>query len=79
VTDVALVLPEHLRTTLAKFSFHKIWTTKLSTMQKNAPLSDRVKIRHKEMVDRRSKILTSNLKKANKDRNNVDIQEELAT
>lgn len=60
------ILPQSLRNTLEKFSMHTIWSTKLNSQQKLAPLNHKIKIRHKEMVDRRTKILTSMMKKNNK-------------
>ena len=58
------VLPQQLRYTLEKFCQHKIWSNKLSVAQKQLALVKRLQLRHKEMTDRRTKILTTALKKA---------------
>lgn len=56
---------------------HTIWSTKLNQQQKMAPLNQKIKVRHKEMVDRRTKILTSLMKKNNKNITPEEIKEEL--
>jgi len=58
---------------------HTIWSTKLNQLQKTAPLNQKIKIRHKEMVDRRTKILTTMIKKNNKQVTPEEIKEELQT
>jgi len=58
---------------------HTIWSNKLNTSQKHASLQVKMKIRHKEMVDRRTKILTTILKKNNNKISSTEIQEELKT
>jgi hypothetical protein len=73
------ILPQSLRNTLEKFVMHSIWSTKLNSTQKMAPLNVKIKVRHKEMVDRRTKILTSMMKKNNKNVTTDDIKEELKT
>ena len=73
------MLPTQLRSTLEKFALHKIWSTKLSSAQRAAPVSERVQLRHKEMVDRRAKIVTGALKKATPEITLSTIQTELAT
>lgn len=46
------------------FARHKIWSTKFTGGEDKMPLASRIKKRHTEMVDRRSRILKSTLKKS---------------
>ena len=45
------------------FARHKIWSTKLNNNEDKMPLVSRIAKRHHEMVERRTRILKSNLKK----------------
>ena len=45
------------------FARHKIWSNKLNNNEDKLPLAQRIGKRHQEMVERRTRILKSNLKK----------------
>lgn len=66
VDKVEILLPQSILTTLNQFIKHKIWSNKLSKHE-TLSLGELVKMRHKEMVDRRFKILKSQLRKQNPD------------
>jgi len=68
-----------MRSTLEKFVLHKIWSSKLNSAQRAASIAERISLRHKEMVDRRAKILTGALKKANSEVTPTEIITELTT
>ena len=48
---------------LETFVRHKIWSNKFTSIEDSFSLVKRLKLRHHEMVERRSKILRSTMKK----------------
>jgi hypothetical protein len=68
VDRVEILLPNSILTTLNSFVRHKIWSNK-TIKPDNLHLAELVKIRHKEMVERRFKILKSQLRKQNAEMN----------
>ena len=63
LSDVELLIPEQIKYSLEMFARHKIWSNKLNNNEDKMPLVQRISKRHQEMVERRSRILKSNLKK----------------
>ena len=76
VDKVEILLPQSILTTLNSFIKHKIWSNKLGKNE-TATLAQLVKVRHQEMVERRFKILKSQMKKSNPEMASEDIQEQL--
>lgn len=58
-----MIIPEQIKYSLEMFARHKIWSTKLNNNEDKMPLVSRIAKRHHEMVERRTRILKSNLKK----------------
>jgi hypothetical protein len=56
------------------FARHKIWSTKLNNNEDKMPLIHRVKKRHYEMVERRTRILKSSLKKQKMTPEEIQLQ-----
>ena len=58
------IIPQQMKYVLETFVRHKIWSNKFSSIEDSFSLVKRLKLRHHEMVERRSKILRSTMKKA---------------
>ena len=58
------LIRQQMKFVLETFVRHKIWSNKFSSVEDSFSLVKRLKLRHHEMVERRSKILRSTMKKA---------------
>ena len=71
------IIPHHISHSLDMFTKHRIWSNKLTQEQLQQPLVKRMQVRHKEMINRRTKILSSLLKKKHSKWTKEEIEKEL--
>jgi hypothetical protein len=76
VEQVEVLLPKSVLSTLTRFVSHKIWSTKLGKGEQRT-LVELVELRHREMIDRRFKILKASLRKQNPEITAEELQEQL--
>lgn len=77
IDKVEIIIPQSIRQTLEQFIAHKIWSNKMNKIDPTKRMVDLIKMRHGEMVERRTKILKSQLKKQNIGMPIYDIMEQL--
>ncbi len=74
---IDVIIPQSIRQTLDQFTRHKIWSNKFGERHDAQGIVTKIKMRHTEMVDRRQRILKSQLKKQNPSMSSEDVLSQL--